>query len=227
MHNSKGIIDFHAHILPGADHGSGSVETSLFQLNSALSFGVNRIIATPHFYPHRHSLESFLQRREKAYNDIRPHIPGGMEIKLGAEVLICPGIQRLPDIEKLFIEGSNSLLLELPFDSFDVSYCESVKDMRENGIDVILAHADRYSVSAVEQMLEAGARLQLNASSLTRLIKRKSDVSWLKNGDVIALGSDIHHRDKLAYRDFVRAVSFAGERADYIKNKSDEIWNQK
>ena len=56
------IIDFHSHILPGADHGSSSVETSLAQLNSAKNAGVTRLIATPHFYPHRHTLEKFLAR---------------------------------------------------------------------------------------------------------------------------------------------------------------------
>ena len=50
------IVDFHAHVLPCADHGSSSVSTSLSQLSYAKGAGVKRIIATPHFYPHKHTL---------------------------------------------------------------------------------------------------------------------------------------------------------------------------
>ncbi|MEE3459824.1 MAG: CpsB/CapC family capsule biosynthesis tyrosine phosphatase, partial [Candidatus Faecousia sp.] len=42
------MIDFHAHILPGADHGSDGLETSLRQLALAEEAGVDTIVATPH-----------------------------------------------------------------------------------------------------------------------------------------------------------------------------------
>ena len=226
MTEAKGIVDFHTHILPRADHGSSSVETSTFQLNSAKAAGVTRIIATPHFYPHRHLMDEFLERREEAYKKLRPHIPEGMKVKIGAEVLICPGIQNIPGIDKLFIEGTRSLLLELPFNRYEDYFAQAVKEMREMGIDVIIAHADRYSPKAVEKVLEAGARLQLNASSLDRLFKNKHLYKWIKNGDVIALGSDIHGKDEKAYKHFTRAIKKLGDKADYIRNKSDEIFGK-
>ena len=80
------IVDFHAHILPGADHGSDSIETSLWQINAAREAGVNRIIATPHFYPHRHSVHNFIERRNTSLNSLYDNIPGDVRIKLGAEV---------------------------------------------------------------------------------------------------------------------------------------------
>ena len=43
------VVDFHTHILPGADHGSDSVETTLRQLEFARDAGVKRLIATSHF----------------------------------------------------------------------------------------------------------------------------------------------------------------------------------
>ena len=226
MNKSEGFVDFHAHILPRADHGSGSVETSVFQLNSAKSAGVFRVIATPHFYPHRHLLEDFLERRATAYETLKPHIPEGMNVKIGAEVLICPGIQNIPNIESLFIEGTRSLLLELPFDRYEDYFPEAVRKMREKGIDVIIAHADRYSKKVVDKMLEAGARLQLNATSLDRFFKKKSLYKWINNGDVIALGSDIHGKDEKAYKSFTRAFSKVKNKADYIKIESDKIFNK-
>ena len=226
MSDSKGFVDFHAHILPRADHGSGSVETSLFQLNSAKAAGVTRIIATPHFYPHRHLIEDFLERREVGYRKLKPHIPEGMELKIGAEVLICPGLQNHPDIEKLLIEGTRSLLLELPFNRYEDYFAESIKEMCEMGIDVIIAHADRYAPATVEKVLEAGARLQLNASSLDRLFKRRMLYKWINNGDVIALGSDIHGKDEKAYKHFVCAMKKVKDKAEYIKQESDKIFNK-
>ena len=225
MKNNLNIVDFHAHILPGADHGSDSIETSLWQINSARNVGVNRIIATPHFYPHRHSVKSFIERRNKAYNILAPHLPPDMEIRLGAEALICTGFERLPDMELLFIEGTKTILIELPFDNFDDGFCQSVEEMKKQGIDVVLAHADRYSTTNVEKMLRSGARLQINAKALLGLVKRREVYSWLDSGKVAYIGSDIHGKDKFAYRNFTRGISKIEEAKDIIRQNSDDIWN--
>ena len=96
--------------------------------------------------------------------------------------------------------------------------------MREKGIDVIIAHADRYSKKVVEKMLEAGARLQLNASSLDRFFKKKSLYKWINNGDVIALGSDIHGADKSSYKNFTKMERRIGaENFKSIMNKAQEL----
>ena len=221
-----GIVDFHAHILPTADHGSDSVETTLFQLKSAIEHGIDRIIATPHFYPNGHTVESFLNRRSAAYKLLLPHLTSDLpEIRLGAEVLICEGIEHLPDLEKLFVYGTSSLLLELPFSSFREEYCDSVGELVARGVDVIIAHADRYPEENIERVIEAGARIQLNASSLSLVFSRKCIYDWLSRDLVVALGSDIHNKDKRAYPDFVRACSRIGSHADFIKEQSDIIWS--
>lgn len=222
----QGFVDFHAHILPKADHGSGSVETSLFQLNAAKEAGVYRIIATPHFYPHRHLMDDFLKRREHAFKNLKPHIPEGMQVKLGAEVLICEGIQNIPGIERLFVEGTRTLLLELPFHRYETYFDTAVKELIEQDIDVVIAHADRYDEDVVEKMLRAGARLQLNADSLDRFFKRRTLFDWVNSGDVIALGSDIHGKDKDAYKHFTRAISKVKNQAEYIQKESDLIFNK-
>ena len=110
--NHNEIVDFHAHILPGADHGSDSVETSLKQLTLAKNASVNTIIATPHFYPHVHSVEEFLKIRNQAYISLESAKEADMpKIILGAEVLLCVGIDRLAGIDKLCIEGTKTILI--------------------------------------------------------------------------------------------------------------------
>ena len=227
MNRKVNIIDFHSHILPGADHGSDSMETSLWQVNSALSHGVKRIVATPHFYPHSHTVSDFLERRDYAYKQLKKQLPHGIEIIPGAEVLICPGIENLPDIDSLFIKGTKTLLLELPFDCFEECYLDSVNAMVESGIKVVLAHADRYSSLIVEKMIRAGALLQINVSSIVGIKKRREAFSWIKRGVVVALGSDIHGRDKKAYKNFLKAIKSLKNDADYICDKSNSLTKKK
>ena len=221
------IVDFHTHIIPKADHGSSSIETSLFQVNEALANGVSRIIATPHFYPTSHKMETFLQRRNEGYLQLREALGDSpVQIKLGAEVLFCDSIEELPNLEKLFIEGTNSLLLELPFSTFAESYTDSVYALKKRGVDVILAHADRYPTEHIEKLVEYGARLQLNADSLVGFFKRKSLYKWLERGLVIALGSDIHGNDRTAYQCFTKASMKIDHYLPYIKRESDKIFDK-
>lgn len=57
------LTDYHCHILPKMDDGSESVEMSIKMLEMMKLQGVDRIIATPHFYAHRErSVERFLER---------------------------------------------------------------------------------------------------------------------------------------------------------------------
>ena len=65
-----GVVDFHSHILPGLDHGSDSLSTSLFQLNCAKRCGVDKIVSTSHFYPTAHSVEKFVDLRRKSYESL-------------------------------------------------------------------------------------------------------------------------------------------------------------
>jgi protein-tyrosine phosphatase len=221
------VVDFHAHILPEADHGSDSVETSLRQLRYASLNGVSRIVATPHFYPHRHTVSGFLSRRDRSYIRLREHIGDGMpEIRLGAEVLICENIEKLEGLSTICIAGTNTLLLELPFVEFNDNFCTSVENLISNGYDIVLAHADRYPYENIEKLVAVGAKIQLNTSSISTFFKNKALYDWAERGLVIALGSDIHKADKGAYKKFKKAQDKFLCYIENIKNASDEIWER-
>jgi len=205
------IVDFHSHILPRADHGSSSVEDSLCQLQLAGQSGVTDILATPHCYPARRSVASFLKKRNDAFDALKDAYDGQIRIHLGAEVLICDNLEDLPDIESLCIEGTRILLLELPFNDFVDSYVNTVITLIKRGITVVLAHADRYEPENIERMLSVGALIQLNVHSLAGFIKPRHLYDWIDRGVVVALGSDIHGRDKKAYKFFEKAIKKIGE----------------
>ena len=220
------IVDFHAHILPCADHGSNSVSTSLKQLKYAKEQGVNRIIATPHFYPHRHTLDMFLKRRAHAYEELASELtPDLPEIKLGAEVLLCEGLENFSGVEELCIIGTKTLLLELPFSDFRNEYADTASELMRRGIDIVLAHVDRYPRESIERMLDVGVtKFQLNASSLAKMFKKKHLLEWVNQGLVVALGSDIHNEDKSAYKKFRKAIKVLGANAERIANASNKYF---
>ena len=107
-------IDFHAHILPGCDHGSDGLETSLRQIALAREADVDIVCATPHFYGHQISAERFLEKRARCWLELKAHLKDDdPRILLGAEVLAFEGIERLPQLEALCLSGTD-LLLEYP-----------------------------------------------------------------------------------------------------------------
>ena len=78
------MTDFHAHVLPKADHGCKNVEMSLAQLAQAREVGIHRIVATPHFYAQRHTVEEFLLRREYAYQTLEKENTTGVNTVVSA-----------------------------------------------------------------------------------------------------------------------------------------------
>ena len=221
------ILDFHAHILPRADHGSSSLDETLYQLASARENKVTRIIATPHFYPHQENVQSFLDRRKASCSKLQEHLTDmQLDIKLGAEILICDNIEEMPLLEKLCISGTRTLLLELPFTDFSQSYVNSVKNLLGKGYTVIIAHADRYDPINIDKLIGVGAFVQLNADSLTGFFVSGHIKRWLNEDKVFALGSDIHKRDKRAYSRFKKAINKLGKNANNVMKHSDSVWNK-
>ena len=196
-------LDYHAHILPGCDHGSDSVETSRKQLAMAAAAGVRTVCATPHFYPHKESIPSFLQRREASAQLLRENLTAdALQLQLGAEVLICDGMERLDGLPRLCRSETNELLLEMPFYQWPEAIWDTLYALCERrDIEIVLAHAERYPPEAIEQLIRDNVALQLNSECLTRPLHRKRYLTWIKNGSVKYLGSDIHMLGN-GYRDF-------------------------
>ena len=219
------VVDFHSHILPYADHGSSSVDVSLAQLSLAAEHGVKRIVLTPHYYPHRENPESFIARREKCYNKLLENLNDeSPDVRLGAEVLICDNIEEMPHLEDLCIRGTRILLLELPFTDFSETYVDSVKYLIADGYDVVLAHADRYDPLNIDRLVSLGAKIQLNADSLSSLFVKKHIKRWIDNGYVCALGSDIHGEDEKAYKRFEKALSRITASPN-VEAFADHVWS--
>lgn len=190
------MIEAHIHVLPGIDDGSDSVETSQKMMEILRQQGVDRIIATPHFYAHREKdVETFLAKREAAFDALgRPE-----NMRLGAEVRIEQGVSLLPGIEKLAFEGSNLILMEFPYAKFAPWMIEEVYNLADTyGLTPIIAHVHRYfdffTTDQLKRVLSMGGVIfQANNEYLETHKERKLIKGLMKDGYPLIFGSDAHN----------------------------------
>lgn len=218
-------IDFHAHILPGADHGSSSPETSLRQVGLARRAGIDVLAATPHFYPNLEPLSEFLERRKQAEIRLREALPeNAPKLLIGAETHLCRGLEHMDSLEQLCFGGTKVLLLEMPHD-FSIRAYEQTLDalLYERKLTVVLAHIDRYPTSVVDFLLELGFLAQINAESFCHMRSRKRSMVWAKElQSVVALGSDLHGCE-IGYRDFLKMKERLGETYTTIMSRTQKL----
>ena len=198
------IIDMHCHILPGVDDGAKDLETSLAMLEASRDQGVQCMVATPHFYATRDRMDAFLARRKAAWEALKLRMGFDLpKVILGAEVAFFQGISRADRLDALRIEGTNSMLLEMPFRPWSQDDVDEVSQIiGKHGYTIILAHIERYlamhgNTDYIMDLLDMPVMVQINAESLLNWRQRGKMLKMLKKGDVHLLGSDchdLHHR---------------------------------
>lgn len=217
------MLDFHAHILPGADHGSDCLKTSLRQLELAQAAGIDTIVATPHFYPQTDLFSDFLKQREQAYSELMDHYSGPIRILLGAEVHMCVGLDHLEGMEQLCIPGTKVMLCELSFRGVTAGLTETFERMMDDwSLEPVLAHVDRYDPRWIDNLFSLGLQGQLNAEPLCRYFGRRRLLPWIDSGSIVALGSDIHMTD-VGYSQYTKAVTYLGTRARIIDKRARRL----
>ncbi|MCM1273707.1 MAG: capsular polysaccharide biosynthesis protein [Clostridium sp.] len=193
------VIDFHSHVLPGIDDGSRNLDTTATMLGMCHDNGVKTMIATPHFYAEHDRIEAFLERRQKAYEQV---LGLGLEkspvLRLGAEVAYFKGISKAEKIPLLTIEDTDIMLLEMPFYTWDKGVLHEVRELIEKRhLRLIIAHLERYIKLAgnkpmIADLLELPVIVQVNAGSLLDWKQRGALLKLFKTGKAQLLGSDCH-----------------------------------
>ena len=217
------MIDFHTHILPGIDDGSHSTEMTKEMLRREAQMGVTHIYATPHFYAHRSNIGRFLEKREKSFAKVRELLASDSslpEVITGAEVYYFGGVGKAEMTPELCVDGTNILLLEMPFDQWtEEVYRDTERLVRERGLSVVLAHVERYTgfqkdKSVWERVMGLPVTIQMNAESFLKFgPKRHFCMNLLRQelGRVI-IGSDCHNLTS-------RAPNL-GQAMEYIEKKA-------
>lgn len=196
------LTDFHSHILPGVDDGSDCVATSMEMLKAAGAQGVRLMAATPHFYARRDTIPRFLDRRREAEKKLReamadcPELPA---IRLGAEVSYFQGMGNAEGLEELALEGTNAILVEMPFTAWTDRMLQDLEDIyTRQGLVPIVAHVERYfgrlsTHKIPERLAKLPVFVQSNAEFFLRKETEGRALRLLDRGYIHLLGSDCHN----------------------------------
>ena len=191
------MIDFHSHILPSVDDGSKSLEMTRQMLETSFRQGVEHIVATPHFYATKTTVEKFLHSRNAAWDSLGEQTQP--QVHLGAEVAYFPNMSRSEAMQQLQIEQTGLLLVEMPFEQWTDRVIADVCALQElQGLTPVLAHVERYRHRTLfprykDQLRAAGVLFQCNGEAFLCAGTKGWALRQAKKGYVNFLGSDSHN----------------------------------
>lgn len=230
------MTDLHCHILPGIDDGAKNEQISLELLRKEYEDGVRNIALTSHFNSERTDLESFLAKRQAAFERMTAALEGqGMEFqfKLGAEVFFSPKLSEL-DARELCMGDTSYLLLEFPTTHKPHFIRQTLYNLQQKGIIPLIAHVERYPYVMSDPTLlydwvAAGAYAQINAGAVledAKICKQLCKfISW---NLVHVLSTDTHSMDKRPPR-MAQALqqlekSLGAETVERLVRNGDELF---
>ena len=193
------MVNLHTHILPEIDDGSDGVDTSLAMLRREAEQGVTAVCATSHYYAKHSSIPAFCERRAEALERLTGVLTDGLpQVLPAAEVAYFPRMEE-QDLTPLCIQGTRTLMLEMPFADWTSLQAEAVEALvLDCGYQVVLVHPERFCFSKsnrhqLEKLAELPIGLQINAGSLLRWGTRRLALDLLQLAHWPLLGSDCHN----------------------------------
>lgn len=193
------MIDFHTHILPHMDDGSRNIQESIALLQAESRQGITDVLLTSHYYADENSPSEFLARRARAWEKLSPHLTADLpNVHLGAEVQYFEGICGVKDISALRIEGTNCLLLEMPFCRWTDRMIHDVLELNEReDLQIVLAHIERYMTMQPfhvwRELHDRGVWLQSNVSVFGNWWTKLRTLFLIRDGLIDFFGSDCHN----------------------------------
>ncbi len=194
------IVDFHTHILPGVDDGAKDVQTTKHLLDLSAEMGIDGLVATPHFYADESRLEDFLRKREAAVQEMLTVYDSAAhpKIYLGAEVSYFYGIGTSKDIRPLAIQGTDLILIEMPYMPWDERMLDELAYIKkELRLTPVIAHVERYwklqSRRILGRLMDLDVRLQFSAGFLADSDNKRLINKLIVKNALHFLGSDCHN----------------------------------
>lgn len=172
------MIDLHSHLIPGIDDGSRSVERSLRVLRNLAEDGVEHVVLTPHVSANQIALEGerWVARRAAAFLALQERASDEPRLHLGFEIMLDEPLPELATGDRRFaLAGSRYYLVEFPLAIVAEFAATVLRHMAQAGVTPLVAHPERYdacSPRVVEAWRDAGARIQVDATALTRPTRR-------------------------------------------------------
>ena len=198
----KSIADIHCHLLPYVDDGAEHTAEMEEMLTSQAEQHVEVICFTPHLRTKMFtsSDDDIYRRFVQAEEFVRRNqLP--IRLYVGREYYCDENfLERLELGGILTLGGGDALLIEFSGRYDTDTICEYIRRTEQAGYLPLAAHVERYpaigaSVDQVKRLIDAGAKIQINASSLLgREGLRHKLFCWklLKLGLVDVVASDAH-----------------------------------
>ncbi len=166
----------HAHILPGVDDGSSSLEESLAMARRFVRLGYRAVVATPHFIDGEPAAAEIRDSCDRLQQELRrQEIP--LEVFPGAEIYLdFYLLEQLERGEVLGLGGGEMyLLLELSaLQPLPVNLAEIFFTLSARGYRLVISHPERIRAlqenpEILYQLVHKGALSQVTLGSLTGL----------------------------------------------------------
>jgi len=198
------MIDFHNHILPGADDGSVSMDMTLSMLRTAASQGITEVVNTIHFqHPKVEGMDINYEGTLELLNAVRAKVEAeGIPIKLhlGAEVFYLPNLMDLKDDPLCTYEHGKYMLIEFQVHQMPPNFETLLFKLKMAGITPIIAHPERYKpiqrdLSLLGKLIQSGCVIQIDAGSICGSLgpsAKAAALEILKKGYCHIIGSDAH-----------------------------------
>lgn len=212
------FVDVHSHVVPSGDDGAQRVVEGLGLCREAAAHGTAILYATPHVWPHltlTDERERLIRARFAEVAEVAE-----LELRLGYELTPAPPLLD-EDLSRYALEGTNAVLIEVPFTGSEKLLIEICERMETQGLQPVVAHPERtQSVlerpSLARELAERGWLLQVNGSSLTaRHGPEIEALAWglVDDGLVSLVGSDGHRGTRPATLDdaYAATVTRVGE----------------
>jgi protein-tyrosine phosphatase len=170
---SLGLIDLHAHLIPGIDDGPPDEAGSMEMARIAVENGITAMAATPHIdHSHGVSLQELPERLAAVRSALAAQaIP--LEVHQGGEVTaVRLNELATEELRELTLGGGRYVLLECPFTPAGTLLQNAVFKAQSQGFEVLLAHPERSPhflghFERLEELVHRGALVQVTAESMT------------------------------------------------------------
>ena len=226
-----GLIDLHAHVVPGVDDGSASEKESLDMLQLAEADGIEYIVATPHVFSKLNiekQVETVLEKRQEFLEKVRL-FDFKLQVLAGTEVFFTSNLNSLLKRydKQLTLNQSSFFILEFPFDFIFPGVKEFIFNILMEGWIPVIAHPERNQViqrtpRILFEMVEQGALSQVNAGSLEGQFgpeARASALQLIQHNLVHVVASDAHsikHRPPKLFSVYSHFKEIDPEKADLL-----------
>ena len=201
------FVDVHSHVVPSGDDGAQRIIEGRGLCREAARRGTAVLYATPHVWPH-------LVLTEEREREVRANFAEltseklGLELRLGFELTPAPPLLE-QDLRRYVLEGTDAVLIEVPFTGGERLLIEICERMEEQGLQPVIAHPERTEAvldrpSLAREFAERGWLLQVNGSSLTGRHgprSRRSRGNSSTTSLVALVGSDGHRGTRPAVLD--------------------------